>query len=70
MQPNPYSKAVAVTVRTLAILLFIYLISAGISIFIQGARTVPFSLQIFLGFPVILFFLARPIAWLATLGIK
>lgn len=70
MTSNPYYNAVVVTVRTLAILALLYIVCAGVSIFIQGARTVPLPLLLFIAFPIIFFFLAKPIAWLATLGIK
>lgn len=67
---NPYYNAVVVAVRTVAILTLIYTVSVGVSIFIQGGITVPLSILFFIAFSIIFFFLAKPIAWLATLGIK
>jgi len=66
---NPYYNAVVVTVRTVAILFFAYRASTGVSFMIQGVID-PFSFVLVAILPIALYFLAKPIALLATLGIK
>lgn len=67
---NPYYKAVAVAIRTVAISLFLYML--GFVVFVSGENVGfnPLGVLMALAAPVIFYFLAKPIAWLATLGIK
>jgi len=67
---HPYYNAVVVTVRTVAISLFLYML--GYAVFVSGENIGlnPLGVLMTLAVPVIFYFLAKPIAWLATLGIK
>lgn len=69
---NPYQKGVMVAVRTISILAFIYFLAINLfyAILNVGGRSAMEAVGLVLFGTIALYFLAKPIAWLATLGIK
>lgn len=68
---NPYYNAVVAAIRTLAVLLFIYYVETrGLAYLKSLSADTLFIFCYRFGSPVLLYFLAKPIAWLATSGIK